>query len=89
MDHWVCMKQNYPKYRQSGQGWGRPENLKSGVIFSYALGTSYANFEQFPIKWGFRKISKTLDITIKVIFNEVPKVSDFAILIEIFYKLAN
>ena len=30
---------------------------------------------QFPIKWRFKRISETLTITIKVIFNEVPKVS--------------
>ena len=44
----------------SGGGAGaRPSNLKNEVIFSYVLGTLYANFQQFPIKWSFRRNSQT------------------------------
>ena len=44
---------------QCGWGWGGLTNLKNGNIFSYVLGTSYDNFQQFPIKWNFEKNSQT------------------------------
>ena len=46
----LCMELNYPKYRQCRRDRGGPLNLKHVDIISYVLDTSYANFQQFPIK---------------------------------------
>ena len=56
-----------------------PPFYKTGTFFLGSLALSlpiYRNFQSNGAKW--RK-SETLAITIKVIFNEVAKVSDFAI----------
>ena len=36
-----------------------PSNLKNVDRFSYVLGTSYANFQQFPLIWSFGRNSQT------------------------------
>ena len=38
---------------------GGPSNLKNEAIFSYVLGTLYANFQQFPIKWSYGRNCQT------------------------------
>ena len=50
----------------------------AGDIFSYPLGTNYANEQQFTIKWSFGENYQTLGITIKVVnFIVIPKVWEF------------
>ena len=49
----LYMKLNNPKQSLCGRGRCGPSNLKIRDILSYDLGTMYANFQQFPIKWSF------------------------------------
>ena len=67
MDRWVCMKQNYPKYWQSGQD---PKTWKVGTSFHMSLALRiHTNFQQSPIKWGFGRNFRTKISTFIVVKN--------------------
>ena len=47
-----------------GQGWAHLY-LRWG-LFSYILGSIYANYQKFPIKWSLGRNSQILGITLKM-----------------------